>query len=142
MIKVGSKIKLPNDKKFMKTYINQKTNKEILSFFYNVYEKDNNNNKYIVKERYVIEIVNTIPNLGSTIIIDEIYSVQPKIAYDSKGKEYLNIYLWVKCTEQTQQKYNKNNYNNNNNNNNNNEFYNQNSFEETNDSLSDYADYI
>lgn len=134
MLRIGSRIQFPKSDKFFKKYINQKNGNEIYSFFYNIGEK-NEDGVYITKERYVIEILNFTPQLGEFLYIDEIISVEPKISKDKNGKEYLNIFLWIKCSSKLKTRKN-------NNQNENDLEITQESFKETNDTLMDYADFI
>lgn len=138
MIKKGSIITTPKDPRFYKNF-KSKNNTKITSFLYNVTEKDNSTNKYDIKERYIINILNIEPNYNQRIIVEEIISVVPQINKDKNGKEYLNVSLLLNCAIPNKPSHTRNNNeeeqkpsdeNNNNN------------YNDTINSLDDYADFI
>ena len=118
-MKVGTKIVVPTDSRYIKEYKDSKGN-PYYSFFYNYSTKEKDSDNWEVQERYVINVMNIEVEAGSTIAITTILDCKPKVMKDSKGKEHLNCIVFVyadniqkgETPQPTQQQNNyENNYN-------------------------------
>lgn len=121
-MKVGTKIVVPTDSRYIKEYKDSKGN-PYYSFFYNYSTKEKDSDNWEVQERYVVNVMNIEVEAGSTIAITTILDCKPKVMKDSKGKEHLNCIVFVYAdniqkgeTPQPQQNNYENNYNQPNNN--------------------------
>lgn len=132
MLRKGNKITTPKDDRLIKVFKNNEKNTITSSFFHTISEKDSNG-QWQIKESYVINVSGVELTTNQKIVIDEINGVEPKMMKSKNGKTYLNVVLYIKCRELAYS--DRTTYGNESNDN-------QSSYQETVDTLSDYADYI
>ena len=107
-IQINSKISTPNDKRYIKEFINQKYNTKTYSFFYNIYEENENKEKKIT-ERYVIYCSNMQITPNQKLNVDAIKRVKSVSMKSNNGETYLNVEINVELSvAQNQSKNNGN----------------------------------
>lgn len=64
------------------------------SFFYNISKKKENSDEWKIAERYVINVMNLVPQERTEYYISNIIGCEPKIMKSKNGKDYLNCCVW------------------------------------------------
>ena len=92
-MKKNEKLKTPISQyiKELKDY----NNNTYYSFLHNKSERNKETNEWVIKERYVINVINMVIKPNIDIEITEILESTPKIMRDRNGKEYMNCILFV-----------------------------------------------
>lgn len=92
-MKKNEKIKTPTSQfiKELKDY----NNNTYYSFLHNKSEKNKETNEWVIKERYVINVMNITVKPNTEIEINEILETVPRVMKDKKGKDYMNCILYV-----------------------------------------------
>lgn len=95
MIYKGLRIKTPSAN-FIKKMQDFKGN-PYTSFLYNYSAKNEKSGKYEIKERYVINIFNIVPNADSEIICTNIVNCKPQIMKSKDGRDFLNCVVTIEA---------------------------------------------
>ena len=101
MIYEGLRIKTPSSN-YINKYVDFK-GYVYYTFFYNYCVKNKETNIYEVKERYIINIYNIIPNPDSEIICTKIVNCKPKESI-SGDKTYFNVCVTIEAENVSKEK--------------------------------------
>ncbi len=95
MIYEGLRIKTPNEQ-YLKTLTSFK-NEVYTSFLYNYSTKNETTGKYEIKERYIINVYNIVPNPDSEIICTRIVNCKPAENKSKDGRTFLNCIVTIEA---------------------------------------------
>ena len=107
-MKRNAKLSVPANKSFVKE-LKDYNGTPYYSFLHNHSTRNKETDKWEIRERYVINVMNIIVKAGTEIQLTEILEAKPEIMYSKDGREFLNCVMWVNAREVVEDN-NNNNY--------------------------------
>lgn len=96
MMYVGLRIKTPSAP-WLKQFCTYDNTQTYYSFLYNYKVKNEETGEYEIAERYIVNVMNIVPNADSDIVCTKILKCKPIIKKDKNGKEYLNCDVYIEA---------------------------------------------